>query len=125
MLLRIKSVNGIRSGTMDRITIRITENEEVKLKEIQEKTNTPISQIVRQSILDMQPLFICEKHRKEKAAAFRHIAKAGNNLNQIAHILNTLNMKQELSYENTIYFLRVLDNIAVELQTMNKVFSKC
>ena len=95
---------------MDRITIRITENEENKLKEIQEKTNTPISQIVRQSILDMKPLFICEQHRRE---------------NQIAHILNTLNVKQELSYENTIYFLRVLDSIAIELQTMNKVFSKC
>lgn len=121
----IKSVNGTRSDRMDRITIRITENEENKLKEIQEKTNTPISQIVRQSILDMKPLFICEQHRREKAAAFRHIAKAGNNLNQIAHILNTLNVKQELSYENTIYFLRVLDSIAIELQTMNKVFSKC
>ncbi|MBP3222143.1 MAG: hypothetical protein J6M43_08935 [Neisseriaceae bacterium] len=110
---------------MGRITIRISENEEVRLKEIQEQTKEPISQIVRKSILDMKPLFICEKHRMEKAAAFRHIAKAGNNLNQIAHILNTLNVKQELSYENTIYFLRVLDNIYMELQTMNKVFSKC
>ncbi|MBQ9258410.1 MAG: hypothetical protein IJ187_00975 [Neisseriaceae bacterium] len=110
---------------MDRITIRISETEQEKLKEIQEKTKAPVSQIVRKSILDMKPLFICEQHRREKAAAFRHIAKAGNNLNQIAHILNTLNVRNELSYENTIRFLRVLDNIYVELNTMNKVFSKC
>ena len=56
------------SEIANRITIRINEVEQEKLKEVQDKAKIGISQIVRQSILDMKPLFICETHRKEKAA---------------------------------------------------------
>lgn len=106
---------------MDRITIRISETEQVKLKEVQDKAKVGISQIVRQSILDMQPLFICENHRKEKAAAFRHIAKTGNNLNQIAHQLNTAYLMGELDYEHIAFAFGVLHNISYQLNAMRKV----
>ena len=109
------------SEIANRITIRINEVEQEKLKEVQDNAKIGISQIVRQSILDMKPLFICETHRKEKAAVFRHINKAGNNLNQIAHQLNTAYLMGELDYEHISFAFGVLHNISYQLNAMRKV----
>ena len=105
---------------MSRISIRISQDEESKINEIEKKTNETVSHIVRQFILSGKPLFTCEQHRQEKAAAFRHIAKTGNNLNQIAHQLNAAYLMGELDREHIAFYLNVLHNIAIQLNLMNE-----
>ena len=108
----------------ERISIRIGETEQKKIKEIQDKANISISQIVRQHILSGSPIFTCEMHRKEKAAAFRHIAKAGNNLNQIAHQLNSAYLAGDLNFEQLSFAIQVLHNIEQQLTIMNGVIKQ-
>lgn len=114
----------IMDNKSERISIRIGETEQKKIKEIQDKANIPVSQIVRQSICDMKAFFTCENHRKEKAATFRHIAKTGNNLNQIAHQLNSAYLVGELDYEHIAFAFGLLHNISYQLNTMSEVIKK-
>lgn len=105
---------------MSRISIRISKDEEDRINAIEKKTNETVSHIVRQFILSGKPLFTCEQHRQEKAAAFRHIAKTGNNLNQIAHQLNTAYLMGELDYEHIAFAFGVLHNISYQLNAMSE-----
>ena len=101
---------------MEIVRVRVPDDLLLKLDELKERTGLNRSQVIREILTERKPHFVCEEHQEMRQAAFRHVAKAGNNINQIAHILNLLNLKKELDYGHCISYLRLLDNIHEELR---------
>lgn len=98
--------------------VRLPRDTENLMRKIAEDSGKPISFIIRNCLQSSRPVFrgrVPVAVQRDRLTALRYLQKSSNNLNQIARHLNTLNLKHELSYENTIHYLKILDTIEAQM----------
>lgn len=98
--------------------------EETLLKTAQE-CNMTISAVLRECLLNSRPVFkaaIPVTVQKDRLEAIRLISKSSNNLNQIARHLNSLALRNQLSFSESIHFLRILDTIEAQHHRFLRLF---
>lgn len=102
---------------------------EQRFRELSISSGKSMSFVLRECLAKSKPVFreampVCLQ--KERLRALRIMANAGNNLNQVARHLNTLNLKNELNYDDAIHYLRLLDTIEARLHHYFLAFNiKC
>ena len=98
--------------------VRLPRDTENLMRKIAEDSGKPISFIIRDCLQSSRPVFrgrVPVAVQRDRLLALRYLQKSSNNLNQIARHLNTLPLKHELSYENTIHYLKILDTIEAQM----------
>lgn len=102
----------------DPYKVRFSLDTEDRLKSLASETGKTMSAVIRECLQNSRPVFrgrVPAAVQQDRLTALRYLQKSSNNLNQIARHLNTLNLKRELSYENTIHYLKILDTIEAQM----------
>lgn len=89
-----------------------------KFERLAVEANVNMSVFLRSVLTDKKNISIKkldEEDEQRRTHILLVIGKAGNNLNQIAHSLNTLNVRGELSHAKAIKYLDILENIKANL----------
>lgn len=96
---------------LKKVSMRLPEELIEKMDAKAKVCGITFSELVRQSLQKSKVIIWDELTRQDRLEIIRLLSKNGNNLNQIAHQLNTLALCEELTYDNAIHFLRILETI--------------
>ena len=110
----------------DPYQLRLPRDVESQLRMIAKSCGKPMTAVMRECLVNAKPVFRARTPiavQKDRTRALRYIYKAGNNLNQIAKSLNTLNAKDQLDYQSSIKYLYLLDTIEAQLSIILEQFN--
>lgn len=106
------------------VKIRMTEAEKTQLKEVARRERTTLARLIREAVLQEAK----DRHKNvtykqvivhaADPALVREIARIGNNINQIARTLNTLNKQDALTRSAVLESLITLKTISDHLQNL-------
>ncbi len=104
--------------TGKRVTLRLPKEITDKLDALAEETGQNYSTLIRNSLIKFNPKLPSKEVLKNQLLVMRLMRKTSNNINQIAHHLNSLNLQDKLEYKEFIHYLRILDTIEAELHLL-------
>lgn len=106
------------------VKIRMTEAEKTQLKEVARRERTTLARLIREAVLQEAK----DRHKNvtykqvivhaADPALVREVARIGNNINQIARTLNTLNKQDALTRSAVLESLITLKTISDHLQNL-------
>lgn len=116
-----------RAKREETVKIRMTEAEKNRLKETARREHTTLARLIRQAVLaEAEKLAQNDRPRTvhqivvhaADPALVREIARIGNNINQIARTLNTLNKQDALTRSAVLESLTTLKTISDHLKDL-------
>ena len=106
------------------VKIRMTEAEKTQLKEVAKRERTTLARLIREAVLQEAK----DRHKNvtykqvivhaADPALVREVARIGNNINQIARTLNTLNKNGALTRSEVLESLITQKTISDHLQNL-------
>lgn len=106
----------------NRVTLRLPQEVLAKYTVTAQKSDKTLSDVIRQALLKTNLKFNDKLTAKDRLEAIRLISKSSNNLNQIAKQLNSLALRNQLNYEESIHYLRILDTIEAQQHCFLRLF---
>ncbi len=101
---------------------RVSEETAHKYEKLSEESGLKVSEVIRRVLEKSNPKLPSKEGTQYQLRAIRLMNKSSNNINQIAHHLNTLKLQNKLEYEEFIHYLRILDTIAAQQHLLLKLF---
>jgi predicted transcriptional regulator len=101
-----------------RITIRVDSELNIKLNDLATKADITISELIRNYAINQKQDIV---NKKDIMQWLYHLNKIGNNINQIAHRLNSDNIANkisDISYKSTFGKLISIENQLSNLTTL-------
>lgn len=93
---------------------RVSEEVAKKYERLACESGLKTSEVVRRALMKTNLKLPSKEGVKNQLAVMRLMSKTSNNINQIAHHLNTLNLQDKLEYDEFIHYLRLLDSIEAQ-----------
>ncbi|MBS9783425.1 MAG: plasmid mobilization relaxosome protein MobC [Pasteurella sp.] len=100
--------------TERRVTLRLSKNITDKFDSLAKETGLNYSVLMRNALMKANPKLPSKEGLKNQLQIIRLMSKSSNNINQIAHHLNSLNLQGKLEYNEFIHYLRILDTIEAQ-----------
>lgn len=99
---------------------------ETNVLKLSKESGKTISSVLRECLLSSHPVIRSRTPvalQQDRLTALRLLQKSSNNINQVARSLNTLNLKNELTYEQSLHYLHLLDTIEARMNICLGLFN--
>lgn len=110
----------------NRYTVNLPLEFAERMQTLSKKTGKSMSAILRTCLQETKPVFRGRTPialQQDRLTALRLLQKSSNNINQVARSLNTLNLKNELTYEQSLHYLHLLDTIEARMNICLGLFN--